>query len=552
MPQDRDGTLITQRFHFAPMPHPYKHVLGWYRLLRELRESDVRAICVFDGEQRSTAKSDEVCPCFVVSVSVIHAIKIERRRQIRRMDYARGLIEMDRLQRLQNLTQLLKTCRSLDSAERERSAEALRDLIPKPEAAATTPPSPSHLAAGLASLDLSAEAGNVPSTSTDADPLDHFDRSEIQEILLQNILVPPFVQELSSVTDNDITAPLPMEADPILETPVSKTELLVLGTPVSKDDVEDLPSSFAALYLNYRQSISKLDGLSIPTLSVIRQGIQSDDTGEIHTEFVMSKSQYQLTLEEGKFWESLAESPVTEMCHETLEANITTITEKSSLMVDSYIRRRNIPTEETYEESREILQAMGVPCIVSTGPFEAEALASSLVQHGLADYVASEDTDVLVYEAPLIRNITSRKEPLTLIFGADVRQSLQLDRASYVDFVLLLGTDFSQRIKNVGPQRALKFIREYGTIEHILEKETQYPPRQPLDTYLEQVQIARAVFETLPPVPEARLMQQGECDDKLVWDILQKFGLTRLVAYEDWDSTVALEGNYFSDNPSAS
>jgi flap endonuclease-1 len=61
-------------------------------------------------------------------------------------------------------------------------------------------------------------------------------------------------------------------------------------------------------------------------------------------------------------------------------------------MVQSLLRRSNPPTEITYEESKSVLHAMGVPCIESTGPYEAEALASSLVLNGCADYVASEDT----------------------------------------------------------------------------------------------------------------------------------------------------------------
>ena len=55
-----DGTLVTQRLHFAPMPHPFRHVLGWYRIMQELKESSVTAICVFDGKNRSHAKQMEV------------------------------------------------------------------------------------------------------------------------------------------------------------------------------------------------------------------------------------------------------------------------------------------------------------------------------------------------------------------------------------------------------------------------------------------------------------------------------------------------------------
>lgn len=158
--------------------------------------------------------------------------------------------------------------------------------------------------------------------------------------------------------------------------------------------------------------------------------------------------------------------------------------------------------------------------------------------------------DVLVYEAPLIRNITSSAGPLVLISGADVRTVLQLDRAGYVDFALLLGTDFSQRIKNVGPARALKFIREHGSIERVLEHEPQYPPRISPSEYLQQVQLARRVFQTLPPTPDGALLQQGEVDEGAVRAILDKHHLHRYVG-GDWDYKDALTGNYFSDDPIA-
>lgn len=56
----RDGTLVTQRLHFAQVPHPHRHVLGWYRLVKELETCGVSAICVFDGKERSAAKAQEV------------------------------------------------------------------------------------------------------------------------------------------------------------------------------------------------------------------------------------------------------------------------------------------------------------------------------------------------------------------------------------------------------------------------------------------------------------------------------------------------------------
>jgi len=158
--------------------------------------------------------------------------------------------------------------------------------------------------------------------------------------------------------------------------------------------------------------------------------------------------------------------------------------------------------------------------------------------------------DVLIYEAPLVRNITNRQVPLVVISGTDVRTVLQLNRAMYIDFALLLGTDFSQRIKNVGPARALKFIREHGSIERVIECETKYPPRSPPQTYLEQVEVARSVFQTFPPIPDGRFLQMRESDERGVDEILQRYGLHPAAVY-DWDYSAALDGNYFEDDPSA-
>jgi flap endonuclease-1 len=159
--------------------------------------------------------------------------------------------------------------------------------------------------------------------------------------------------------------------------------------------------------------------------------------------------------------------------------------------------------------------------------------------------------DVIVYEAPLIRNLTNRSGPLIVLSGTEIRTVLQLDRSSFIDFALLLGTDFSQRIKNVGPTRALKFIRQHKSIERVIEMEKKYTPRIPAPAYLAEVEVARLVFQTLPPVPDIRLLEQPPDDDGLAV-ILQRFGLGKLLmSGEDWDSQEALEGNYFSDNPSA-
>ncbi|KIJ11748.1 hypothetical protein PAXINDRAFT_171702 [Paxillus involutus ATCC 200175] len=565
-----DGTLITQRLHFAPMPHPHRHVLGWHRILTELKECDVRAICVFDGKQRNAAKAREN----------------ERRRETRKVDAARGSIEAYRLQRLQKMMRLLPHYRSLRTPDRQRVNEALEKgrstnglfsehspVSIRPTLTSTMPTKnrsyplgrhPYFFAHGgmgvdelqevmvsvsvsetTARLDPSQLASDVvePPPPEQAVPIERTDK-EVESVGLSiDCADDPFTALPTVYWSGAVQPPLvPWFPDHPL--PVIKSVL--------PESIESFESELSALYDEYKQCVAQLRSMpsSFEGLAVSDESAGAD-SADARIEYVMSKQQLQMTLDEGLIWESLvASSTDAPSLPLDTESTLSALAEKSSTISESYQRRSHPPTSETYEESKEILRAMGVPCIESTGPFEAEALASSLVIHGHADYVASEDTDVLIYEAPMIRNITTREAPIVVVSGEEIRTTLQLDRASYIDFALLLGTDFSQRIKNVGPSRALKFIREHGSIERVIEHESKYPPRLPVPDYLEQVGVARLVFQTLPPVPDSEVLQQTEGDPDAVSEVIQKYNLHRIL-YNSCDYQAALAGNYFGDNPSA-
>lgn len=132
---------------------------------------------------------------------------------------------------------------------------------------------------------------------------------------------------------------------------------------------------------------------------------------------------------------------------------------------------------------------------------------------------------------------------------------LNLTRSMFVDFALLMGTDFSQRIRNIGPSRALDFIRAHGSIEKVIEAETKFKPKLPREDYLKQVNLARSVFQTLPPVPEDVALWFRDVDGEKrtsasrqsdVLFVMGKYGLSREV---EWDTDDALKGGYFDDDP---
>jgi flap endonuclease-1 len=104
-----------------------------------------------------------------------------------------------------------------------------------------------------------------------------------------------------------------------------------------------------------------------------------------------------------------------------------------------------------------------------------------MAAEGTVDGVASQDHDSLLFGAPLlVRNLTisgKRRLPSKNVFIdvvpetislSETMRDLGLSREQLVDFGILVGTDFNpDGFKGIGPARALKFLRTYGSLERI-------------------------------------------------------------------------------------
>jgi flap endonuclease-1 len=122
-----------------------------------------------------------------------------------------------------------------------------------------------------------------------------------------------------------------------------------------------------------------------------------------------------------------------------------------------------------------------VPVVES--PSEGEAQASQLAIEGTADAVASQDMDCMLFGAPLLlRNLSiggRRKMPgknefvevqpeyISLQGALD---GLGIDRQKLVWMGILVGTDFDEGVKGVGPKKALKIVKDSSTLAQAAEK----------------------------------------------------------------------------------
>ena len=125
---------------------------------------------------------------------------------------------------------------------------------------------------------------------------------------------------------------------------------------------------------------------------------------------------------------------------------------------------------EMIKESKELIQAMGLPVIQALG--DAEAQAAYMCQKGLVWAVVSQDYDTLLFGAQrVIRNLTiSQKKRGTKIITpeiislTDTLNKLKIDHKGLINVAILVGTDFNSGVKGIGPKTAVKIIQE-GNIE---------------------------------------------------------------------------------------
>jgi flap endonuclease-1 len=194
--------------------------------------------------------------------------------------------------------------------------------------------------------------------------------------------------------------------------------------------------------------------------------------------------------------------------------------------IEKFSRRTVRVTREHNAECQRLLTLMGVPWMIA--PTEAEAQCATLARGGKVYAAASEDMDTLTFDTPiLLRHLTfseQRKEPIQEIFLDKVLEGLEMDRTQFIDLCILLGCDYLDPIKGIGPATALKLIKDHGTIEKVLphireHKKWEIPEDWPFED-------ARQLFVE----PDVLPATDPKCDFK--WESPDVDGLVKFLVEE--------------------
>ncbi|MEM3399307.1 MAG: flap endonuclease-1 [Candidatus Micrarchaeia archaeon] len=135
-------------------------------------------------------------------------------------------------------------------------------------------------------------------------------------------------------------------------------------------------------------------------------------------------------------------------------------------------------TSDMVEEAKKLLSLMGLPVV--NAPSEGEAQAAHMAKKGDVWACSSQDYDSLLFGAPLlVRNLTitgRRKLPRKDVYVQIVPELIYLDKTleqngltheKLIWLGVLIGTDFNEGVRGVGPKKALKLVSSHGSFDEI-------------------------------------------------------------------------------------
>ena len=143
--------------------------------------------------------------------------------------------------------------------------------------------------------------------------------------------------------------------------------------------------------------------------------------------------------------------------------------------IEEYIHKKdkqaNKPTKDDIEVLKLMCTNFGIPYIQA--PVEAEALASFMIKNNQGKAILTEDTDILAYGVNIfISGFKNSTGDCEVIYLNTLLEDMKFTQKEFLDFCILCGTDYNNRIKSVGIVNSFNIIKKYSSIDNYKEKDT--------------------------------------------------------------------------------
>lgn len=120
-------------------------------------------------------------------------------------------------------------------------------------------------------------------------------------------------------------------------------------------------------------------------------------------------------------------------------------------------------TQTMISDVQELLRRFGIPYI--TAPMEAEAQCAELSRLGLVDGIVTDDSDCFLFGGDKVyKNMFNQKNYVECYFSSELESRLGLDQNKLIELALLLGSDYTEGIKGIGPVLAMEILAEFGSL----------------------------------------------------------------------------------------
>lgn len=220
-----------------------------------------------------------------------------------------------------------------------------------------------------------------------------------------------------------------------------------------------------------------------------------------------------------------------------------------------YAQAASFLSKEMVENSKKLLDAMGIPWVMA--PSEGEAQCSYMCKKGSVDFAGSQDFDSLLFGSPyLIRNLSitgrrklPRKEAYIEIKPEimeleKILSSLGIDLQQLITIGILVGTDYAEGVMGVGPKTALKLVKEHKTLENVLKNvkwESEVSAEDIFNFFIKPPVTDNYIIEWKEPNPEEIIKFMVEEHDfsrerieKIIDKLQQSFTAGRQSSLKGW------------------
>jgi len=117
-------------------------------------------------------------------------------------------------------------------------------------------------------------------------------------------------------------------------------------------------------------------------------------------------------------------------------------------------------SEQLITEVKMLLDSLQIPYI--NAPSEAEAQCCELERLRLVDAIISDDCDCFLFGGQTVyRNVFKESKNVTKYSAGDLERNLGLHRNHLIGLACLLGSDYTEGIKHVGPVNASEIVQAF-------------------------------------------------------------------------------------------